>query len=430
WRTTYSPAHADAILQNQSEASSFYFMFPAVLAAYAFSRRLRSALGAVGLALLACLVGLLFYAFVGLPENLARATLLSYSNCLRIDLALGLVSILLCSMTLAKTRDLAAESTSQERIPLIAGIVAMVATVVVAGLQTRRQTGWFPSLAIVLVMSLLFGVAGWFMLAGKTRLFMGLMGVLCLVTSAFFNPLASNLDYIYKSEMASRIQSLNSQPGERPLWICYGDNYPSTLVTMLGGRTIGGVLLPPPLLFWRQLDPQGELEDTYNRMNHLLLAYQKNDCPITLDRLGVYVLTLRIAPTNTAFSSRGARYVLAIGGGQSELESTNLHLVAKGANESFSIFEIMSPPNSTEPSKPPDPPEPCSLTAPPSYQGSLDHADCAEISGWVWDKSHPLRRLTALLYDGDRVIDSVTANILRLDLKRIPFGDGRYGFRF
>src|SRR5262249_13605323 len=157
---------------------------------------------------------------------------------------------------------------------------------------------------------------------------------------------------------------------------------------------------------------------------------QKNDCPITLDRLGVYVLTLRIAPTNTAFSSRGARYVLAIGGGQSELESTNLHLVAKGANDSFSIFEIMSSPNSTELSKPPDPPEPCSLTAPPSYQGSLDHADCAEISGWVWDKSHPLRRLTALLYDGDRVIDSVTANILRLDLKRIPFGDGRYGFRF
>ncbi|HKP13730.1 MAG TPA: hypothetical protein VJZ91_16535, partial [Blastocatellia bacterium] len=67
-----------SVLRNPSEAASFYYFFPAAFLAVACSRRLQKQMGWPGILLMLFLVLMLLYLFVGIPERLARLTLMSY----------------------------------------------------------------------------------------------------------------------------------------------------------------------------------------------------------------------------------------------------------------------------------------------------------------------------------------------------------------
>ena len=82
-------------LKNQSEAASFYYLFPAVLLALPLATRLRRELGVVGWAMVAYIAAMLFFLLVGVPEKIARLTLISYIPSYRADLTIGLASIIL-----------------------------------------------------------------------------------------------------------------------------------------------------------------------------------------------------------------------------------------------------------------------------------------------------------------------------------------------
>ncbi|HEY9233181.1 MAG TPA: hypothetical protein VIS78_13590, partial [Blastocatellia bacterium] len=92
-------------LKNPSEAASFYYLFPVVLLALPLSPRLRRELGVVGWALIAYLAAMLFFVLVGLPEKVARITLISYMPSYRADLTIGLASIILTLQAAAILRQ-------------------------------------------------------------------------------------------------------------------------------------------------------------------------------------------------------------------------------------------------------------------------------------------------------------------------------------
>jgi hypothetical protein len=69
------------------------------------------------------------------------------------------------------------------------------------------------------------------------------------------------------------------------------------------------------------------------------------------------------------------------------------------------------------------------VAAPPEF-GSLDKVNNTEISGWVWNSKMPDQAFDVAIYDGDRLLDHMTANILREDLLSAKVGTGRYAFRF
>jgi len=62
--------------------------------------------------------------------------------------------------------------------------------------------------------------------------------------------------------------------------------------------------------------------------------------------------------------------------------------------------------------------------------GSLDAVNKTEISGWVWNSKAPDQAFDVAIYDGDRLLDHMTANVLREDLLSAKVGTGRYAFRF
>ncbi|MFY9556403.1 MAG: hypothetical protein WAV47_16945 [Blastocatellia bacterium] len=339
--TIYTP---QLKIGNESEASSFYYLFPAVFLAIALSRRLLARLGIVGWTLVSYLAGMLFFLLVGIPERVAKLTLLSYVPPYRADVAIGLASIVLCVFVLALILDSKEKARNrwERAVPVaVGGGSALI--FVIHGLMLMKATDGFPSPSTILLASLLAGFLSYCLVAGRSRPFIGLLGAVLVATTALFNPLATNLDHIYKSELARQIVKLNSQSTDRPLWIPYGGTHPGVLIAALGGRSIAGVHWPPQLSLWRSIDPSGGgYEQAYNRYAQVHLAYRPDAGWVSFNNFQDDAVEVRIAPDHPALKALGARYVLALENAQAEVETSKLPLVYKSTDGSFSIFEIPS----------------------------------------------------------------------------------------
>src|SRR5262249_5595318 len=161
-----------------------------------------------------------------------------------------------------------------------------------------------------------------------------------IATTGVFNPLATDLDQIYDSELARQITRIDKASSDRPVWLCYGPGETSGLVTLLGGRTISGFQWPPQLGLWRDLDPEGAFEDQYNRDAWVFLRYQDSQEPVIFANPNRYALEVRVSPDNAVLVARGARYILATGYAQRQIDSSRYPLVYKSPADTFSIFSI------------------------------------------------------------------------------------------
>ena len=327
---------------NESEASSFYYFFPAVLLGICLSKRLLTRLGIVGWMLVAYLVGMLFFLFVGVPGKIAKLTLMSYAPPYRADVAIGLASIILCVYVLALTKELTKEVSGRwsKIMPLVV-CGAVVLLFLYHGLILMKSADGFPPANAILLVSLLAGFLSYCLLAGKSTRFCGVLSAILVATTASFNPLATNLDHLYESELAQEIIRLDNQSTDRPLWICYGGVYPGMLIIALGGRSLTGVHWPPQLSLWRSLDPSGGgYETVYNRFAEVSLEYRDDAHWVSFNNPNDGTLVVKICPTHPVLKAMGARYVLAMGDAQKTLESAKLPVIYRSSKGSFSIFEI------------------------------------------------------------------------------------------
>ena len=327
-------------LINQCEAASFYYFFPAVLFAVCLSKRIRKSLGIIGWVLVSYTVAMSFFMLVGIPGKLAKLTLLSYAPPYRADIALGLSSIILCIYVLARIKEANEWDNRWERIvPWIAGAGVSV-MLLLHGLLFIRKADGFPPPGKILFISILMGSLSYLLLAGKSRIFLGASTVLIVATTAFFNPLSTNLDHLYKSELAQQITRINNQSSDRPLWLCYGGVQPGTLVTVLGGRSLSSTHWPPQIAMWRSFDKTGVFDPLYNRYAQVNLIYTKNENEVAFLSRQDDALMVHISPKNPIVRSMGARYVLAMGDVQNEVKEAGLRRLYESTAANFSIFEI------------------------------------------------------------------------------------------
>src|SRR5262245_499756 len=64
-------------------------------------------------------------------------------------------------------------------------------------------------------------------------------------------------------------------------------------------------------------------------------------------------------------------------------------------------------------------------TEPPAYEGYHDITNCNAITGWVWDSNHPEDSVKVEIYDGERLLATVTADNYRKDLLDAHKGNGK-----
>lgn len=64
------------------------------------------------------------------------------------------------------------------------------------------------------------------------------------------------------------------------------------------------------------------------------------------------------------------------------------------------------------------------------YSGNLDSADSERVELWAWDELRPGFPLKVDIYDGEKLLATVTADAFRKDLKDNNKGDGSHGFTY
>jgi hypothetical protein len=332
---------APQALHNQSEAASFYCLYPAVLIGLSLSRRFARNLGAVGWALVAYLSGALIFLFVGLPQSIAKLTLLSYIPSYRADLTIGLASILLSMRVLTVSKDLRGPNRGRwENLwPWLAG-AGMIFLIVWHAVVLTKETKGLPSTRVALLTAILGGFASYCLLSGRIKVFSAFICTVVVATTILFNPLSTNLNHIYKSELAGEITRLNRESGRPPLWVCYGGVHPGVLVTMLGGRSLSGVHWPPQLSMWRVLDPDRLYEPLYNRYAEVSLDYLPDSSRVSFRAPQDGELRVLISPGYAGLKTLGARYLLLVGEAQDVVPAEKFHTVSQSAYGNFSIFEF------------------------------------------------------------------------------------------
>jgi hypothetical protein len=67
---------------------------------------------------------------------------------------------------------------------------------------------------------------------------------------------------------------------------------------------------------------------------------------------------------------------------------------------------------------------------PMAYEGYIDHANCNDIRGWVYDNRCPDTPLEVEILEGERVVARVTAGDYRADLEQALKGNGKHAFAF
>ncbi len=328
-------------LKNPSEAASFYYLFPAVLLALPLAPPLRRKLGILGWAMILYIAAMLLFLMVGLPETVARLTLISYIPSYRADLTIGLASIILTLHAARLLRREEGEGTAGWRrwMPVIVS-TGIVLLFIFHSLFLRQATNGFPLPEVGLWTALLMGMMSYFLLAGRLKTFAMILVALQLATTVTFNPLSTNLDHLYNSELGKEITRINQHSPERPFWIAYGSIHLGQLIALLGGRSITGVQWPPQLALWRALDPDGQHEFFYNRYAEVSLDYTDDDHLVEFRNPNEGSLNVKISPTNPALKALGVRYVLAMGDAQKLMDTSRLNLAYRSSFDNFSIYEI------------------------------------------------------------------------------------------
>lgn len=339
---------------NESESSGFFLFFPAVLIALIASPRARQRIGPVGWILVPLAIFFVYFCVTTVPPWLADVTLMSRAQGFRTQIALGLVSIILCVQLIDAMRQ---SRWWEERSLSTAALVFLGCggLFVWFGWLFQGETNYFPGGASyppteVLWVSFIAASICACMALGLARVSAGLTLTAVAITSIPFNPLSRGFTPLEQTEMHRAIAKvLEDDPrpeGKPSLWLTYGGSiYPSTgmVAQMLGARSIAGVHQYPQLDMWRKLDPTGRHFEKYNRYALVLqFAAPPSDTTVFFNLPHMFVLHLKTSPLNPIWRNLHARYVFSTGDGNlAQSGLTPLHIAADGK---FGIWKLPDEP--------------------------------------------------------------------------------------
>lgn len=255
---------------NISELSHFLtfvpIVIPALLVSFYRRRRIDPVLAGLSVWVLVMLSWMTFH----WPVWLAEGTLMSMSPTRRMQMPLGVSSVLLALLYLnyMKTNALQVSRGVQ------AGLVALVAGFIgfTAYYNLQDSEGFFklyqlviPALWMTVLYVLLLPTTRW----NLRQLAFGLGVLVFLLPNMAFNPLSVGLKAVTEHSLYKAVQAIQqTDPNAR--WVAYDNRRLSEMITAAGANIISGVKYLPPDSVYNVLDPQSKLDSVYNRYAHTI----------------------------------------------------------------------------------------------------------------------------------------------------------------
>ena len=248
---------------NASEASSFLYFFPVAAASLLIpSNTRRIAVGAVDLALLLFCVAALWFQGIGFGSTLAEWSLWGRVLPVRVDLSLGLASVLWCSVRLGAFANV--NPMRPQHATVLAAAIVWAALVTVPAMRTpEAAVGALPNWLLV---ALPFGVfaLSWALLTKRATAFLGGLLVVQVLTAFAFNPIVRAPSFVQATPAWPDLKGSQRLPT-----LVVGYLTGASALLAAGLPTVNGVFYYPPRSLWDALDPDHAQESVWNRYQHL-----------------------------------------------------------------------------------------------------------------------------------------------------------------
>ncbi|QIL70218.1 hypothetical protein G7048_07535 [Diaphorobacter sp. HDW4B] len=291
----------------------------------------------------------LIHMFVGIPAWLARATLWGKVPAFRLDVVLALAQVFLLGHFLKEASALKQWSD---------GSRLRVSVLQVLGAATAVGFAWFNWHCLTMmpvpmqdwlnpaVFALVLAGAAWLaylLVRGQVWNAVAISAAWTLAVSLPFNPLQQAPQHV---QLVPELQSALKRPGgsvparvavvNEDLWV--------SALPISGVSVVNSFFYDPPLKFWRDLDPEGKLDQVYNRYQFMQIKLEPKlaaaDFQITSPRMDA--VTLSVQPERFDFAKVKADFVLANVQDAEQLKG-NTHLqLEKTDGANWTLFRVLA----------------------------------------------------------------------------------------
>ena len=300
---------------NICEAASFILFFPLVLCLLVHkSNRRAFAADPLLISLFAYLALLLGWNLLGLPESLARFSLLSMAPEHRTPIGFGVADMALVVALLGSPVTDALRFRSKLR--RVAFFAAMLSPLLLLFLAVGRQDPQFFGSGALLQIALLLSaqLAIGFLLARKNLMALLVFAALNVLSTAWFNPVVhGGFEPIWSNPVSAKIRELDAARGGRSSWIVFDDLVLGQLPPMLGVRSLASVQFYPQTQFWSVLDPEHRQASAYNRFAHVAFQTRDDPAPIGMRSPSPDVCIVDIHPDDPRLLALAFDYVIQAG---------------------------------------------------------------------------------------------------------------------
>jgi len=302
WRTPlgwFLPFTSEGLDSEVPNATSFMDFFPLglVLALWVQARERKVDCVLLPVTIVAALFAV--YMSVGLPEALAKITLLGRSLPERTNAIFGLANVILLVRSAALTSNLEPMRPFELAVPFAAAAAAVA--LAYASFSSYLTVAMVAIMAVTSVMAILA------VSHRRPAAFAALAATAALWCGMPVNPIQRGSSAVSENPLVAAMRDIAHS--EEGTWIA-AVGWRSNVTLYAGAPTLNSCNIYPNMAMWHTLDPTGAQEDVYNRYAHVNVSFVTEQTHIELQH--VDVVNVYLNPDD--IPALGARYVLAAQG--------------------------------------------------------------------------------------------------------------------
>lgn len=256
-----------SIVLNNSEVSTFNHLGVLFLLYFPFlyykMQKNKDKEKTIGLVLTAILLIEIIFMIVGFPEWLAKITLFSYIN--RMKIVYGFTATL---FTIWNIYILTVNKRYIQHIPALVCLLVFASMYLYTTPDTTFE--YFrvnSSVEFVYIEILAFTAIGAFIFFRNLEFTAAGLFTFAVVSSCTVNPLAIGVPALYNHEITRVADELIKK--ENGYWLCTDSSYDQNFFLANGAKVINAVNFYPDYGKWDKIDPQRTYEEVYNRYAHM-----------------------------------------------------------------------------------------------------------------------------------------------------------------
>lgn len=303
---------SEEVYPNVCERSAYFSLFPvgSLFALYTVIKKRNKFL----FVLLLLQVFFVVFLIVGIPDNIAKILMMTFSMSNRMLLPIGFLEIMLLIISLALLppkneikSSISLSSISVLVIPIgLSFLVCVIANAIYPAFLTKKLLALlFVALYIIIVSMVLLVVFN--KKLGEKCLLISFSAVL-ISSGICVNPLQRGVSELANNAVYEEIEHIADQD-PNAIWIAEGSFVYSNLCVAAGARTITSTNTYPNIDLWNQMDPNGDYKEVYLRYTNIDASVSLNDDQDLFVLQGTDYMRINFTPPE--LEDIGVKYMLA-----------------------------------------------------------------------------------------------------------------------